>query len=46
VTPKRQVEFGYNPPTGDRLLERVEPKTFVRDLQHVLDVACRHFDSI
>jgi alkanesulfonate monooxygenase SsuD/methylene tetrahydromethanopterin reductase-like flavin-dependent oxidoreductase (luciferase family) len=46
VTPKRQVEFGYNPPTGDRLLERVDPKTFVRDLQHVLDVACRHFASI
>ena len=40
------IEFGYNPPTGNRQLERVEPKSFVRDLQHVLDVACKHFESI
>jgi alkanesulfonate monooxygenase SsuD/methylene tetrahydromethanopterin reductase-like flavin-dependent oxidoreductase (luciferase family) len=46
MTPKRTVEFGYNPPTGDRLIERVEPRTFVRDLQHVLDVASQHFSSI
>jgi alkanesulfonate monooxygenase SsuD/methylene tetrahydromethanopterin reductase-like flavin-dependent oxidoreductase (luciferase family) len=39
------VDFGYNPPTGNRLLERVEPATFVRDLQHVLDVASRFFTS-
>ena len=42
---KPRVEFGYNPPTGNRLLERVEPATFVRDLQHVLDIASRHFTS-
>lgn len=40
------VTFGYNPPTGNRLLERVEPTTFVRDLQNALDVACQHFGSI
>lgn len=39
------VDFGYNPPTGNRLLERVEPETFVRDLQHVLDIAARYFSS-
>jgi alkanesulfonate monooxygenase SsuD/methylene tetrahydromethanopterin reductase-like flavin-dependent oxidoreductase (luciferase family) len=44
ATPK--VDFGYNPPTGNRLLERVEPATFVRDLQHVLDVASKHFSSL
>jgi alkanesulfonate monooxygenase SsuD/methylene tetrahydromethanopterin reductase-like flavin-dependent oxidoreductase (luciferase family) len=46
VSARRPIEFGYNPPTGNRLLERVEPRTFVRDLQHVLDRACQHFDSI
>jgi alkanesulfonate monooxygenase SsuD/methylene tetrahydromethanopterin reductase-like flavin-dependent oxidoreductase (luciferase family) len=39
------VEFGYNPPTGQRGLERVTPQTFVRDLQQVLDVASQHFSS-
>src|SRR5712692_5440265 len=42
----RRIDFGYNPPTGNRLLEQVEPRTFVRDLQHVLDVACQIFSSI
>ena len=46
MSARRPIEFGYNPPTGDRLLERVEPRTFVRDLQHVLDRACQHFESI
>ena len=41
----RRVEFGYNPPTGDRGLERVNPATFVRDLQHVLDIASQYFSS-
>jgi alkanesulfonate monooxygenase SsuD/methylene tetrahydromethanopterin reductase-like flavin-dependent oxidoreductase (luciferase family) len=43
---RRRIEFGYNPPTGDRLLERVVPATFVRDLGHVLDVASQAFDSL
>lgn len=42
---QRPIDFGYNPPTGNRQLERVDPATFVRDLQHVLDVAARHFSS-
>ncbi len=46
MSDRRPIEFGYNPPTGDRLIERIEPRTFVRDLQHVLDRACQHFDSI
>jgi alkanesulfonate monooxygenase SsuD/methylene tetrahydromethanopterin reductase-like flavin-dependent oxidoreductase (luciferase family) len=42
----QRADFGYNPPTGDRGLERVDPRTFARDLQHVLDIACQHFSSI
>ena len=45
MTTKRPIGFGYNPPTGNRQLERVEPATFVRDLGHVLDVASQAFDS-
>ena len=40
------VDFGYNPPTGNRLIERVEGPTFVRDLEHVLDIAVQHFSSL
>jgi alkanesulfonate monooxygenase SsuD/methylene tetrahydromethanopterin reductase-like flavin-dependent oxidoreductase (luciferase family) len=42
----RAIHFGYNPPSGNRLIERVEGATFVRDLGHVLDVASQHFDSL
>jgi alkanesulfonate monooxygenase SsuD/methylene tetrahydromethanopterin reductase-like flavin-dependent oxidoreductase (luciferase family) len=42
----RRIDFGYNPPTGNRLLETVNPRTFVQDLQHVLDIACQSFSSI
>jgi alkanesulfonate monooxygenase SsuD/methylene tetrahydromethanopterin reductase-like flavin-dependent oxidoreductase (luciferase family) len=45
MTERRRIDFGYNPPTGERGLERVDPRTFVRDLQHVLDVASQHFSS-
>src|SRR5687768_18395561 len=44
--PARLIGFGYNPPTGDRQIERVDPKTFVRDLTHVLDVATQSLDSL
>ena len=40
------VEFGYNPPTGNRQIERIDPKTFVRDLGHALDVATKGVDSL
>jgi alkanesulfonate monooxygenase SsuD/methylene tetrahydromethanopterin reductase-like flavin-dependent oxidoreductase (luciferase family) len=39
------IEFGYNPPTGQRGLERVTPEHFARDLHHVLDVASQYFSS-
>lgn len=41
----RRVEFGYNPPTGDRGIERIDRRTFVRDVQEVLDIASQHFSS-
>ncbi len=41
----RVIDFGYNPPTGERSDERIIPHTFVRDLQHVLDFASRYFSS-
>jgi alkanesulfonate monooxygenase SsuD/methylene tetrahydromethanopterin reductase-like flavin-dependent oxidoreductase (luciferase family) len=46
VTTRRLVDFGYNPPTGNRLIETINPRTFVQDLQNVLDIACQHFSSI
>lgn len=46
MTKPRLVEFGYNPPTGNRLIETINPRTFVQDLQNVLDIACQHFSSI
>lgn len=36
---RRHIDFGYNPPSGTRQIERVQPETFVRDLQDVLDEA-------
>ena len=41
-----RIEFGYNPPTGNRLIERVDGRTFVRDLTHVLDIASQFFSSL
>ncbi len=41
----RRVEFGYNPPAGDRGIERIDPRTFVRDLHGALDYAGEHFDA-
>jgi alkanesulfonate monooxygenase SsuD/methylene tetrahydromethanopterin reductase-like flavin-dependent oxidoreductase (luciferase family) len=46
MTDRRPIGFGYNPPTGDRQLERVQPATFVRDLERVLDVAAPALDSL
>lgn len=39
------VEFGYNPPSGTRGIERFPAATFVRDLQDALDFAARWFSS-
>jgi alkanesulfonate monooxygenase SsuD/methylene tetrahydromethanopterin reductase-like flavin-dependent oxidoreductase (luciferase family) len=46
VAEKRAIGFGYNPPTGDRQIERVDPRTFGRDLGRVLDVATQALDSV
>lgn len=39
MTATGPVTFGYNTPAGDRGIERIEPRTFVRDLSAVCDVA-------
>jgi alkanesulfonate monooxygenase SsuD/methylene tetrahydromethanopterin reductase-like flavin-dependent oxidoreductase (luciferase family) len=39
------IDFGYNPPVGDRGVEKFDPATFIRDLDRVLDVARDHFSS-
>jgi alkanesulfonate monooxygenase SsuD/methylene tetrahydromethanopterin reductase-like flavin-dependent oxidoreductase (luciferase family) len=41
-----RLAFGYNPPTGNRLIERVDPATFVADLDRVLSVAAPAFESL
>jgi alkanesulfonate monooxygenase SsuD/methylene tetrahydromethanopterin reductase-like flavin-dependent oxidoreductase (luciferase family) len=40
------VHFGYNPPSGTRGIEQFDQRTFVRDLQHVLDIASQSFASL
>ena len=44
--PPRRIDFGYNPPTGTRQIEQFDPRTFVRDLQDVLEVASQSFSSL
>lgn len=41
-----RLAFGYNPPTGNRLIERVDPSTFTADLDRVLGVAAPNFESV
>lgn len=38
--------FGYNPPAAERGLEPVNPRTFTKDLQSVLDVMAPNVNSI
>jgi alkanesulfonate monooxygenase SsuD/methylene tetrahydromethanopterin reductase-like flavin-dependent oxidoreductase (luciferase family) len=47
LTSKPKVEFGYNPPSGARGIERFQhdPRTFVRDLGLALDIASPNFSS-
>jgi alkanesulfonate monooxygenase SsuD/methylene tetrahydromethanopterin reductase-like flavin-dependent oxidoreductase (luciferase family) len=40
-----KLDFGYNPPVGDRGVEQFDPATYVRDLERVLDIAQDHFSS-
>jgi alkanesulfonate monooxygenase SsuD/methylene tetrahydromethanopterin reductase-like flavin-dependent oxidoreductase (luciferase family) len=41
-----RVDFGYNPPSGTRGIERFPVNTFVRDLQNILDIAAQSFSSL
>lgn len=41
-----RLAFGYNPPTGNRLIERVDAATFSADLDRVLRVAAPAFESL
>lgn len=43
-TPK--IEFGYNPPVGDRGKETIRPNEYLDDLKNALDVAAQGFSSI
>jgi alkanesulfonate monooxygenase SsuD/methylene tetrahydromethanopterin reductase-like flavin-dependent oxidoreductase (luciferase family) len=36
-----QVDFGYNPPSGDRGIETINARTYLRDLQETCDLASR-----
>lgn len=40
-----KIDFGYNPPVGDRGIEKFDFATFTHDLERVLDVAQDHFSS-
>src|SRR3954449_10761127 len=46
LTTRPRLQLGYNPPTGDRLIEPVNPRSYVADLQGVLDVAAQTFSSL
>ena len=46
MLPKPRMEFGYNPPTGERKLEVIRPREYLSDLHGALDVASQGFRSI
>ena len=46
MSSKPRMEFGYNPPTGERNLEVIRPREFLSDLHRALDVASQSFRSI
>lgn len=41
-----RMEFGYNPPSGERGQEVIRPREFLGDLHNALDVAAERFDSV
>lgn len=45
MTTRTPLQFGYNPPTGDRGIEQLNPATFTQDLQRVLDRVAPYFSS-
>jgi len=40
------MDFGYNPPSGDRGLETIKPRQYPADLHRSLDVATQGFTSL
>ena len=43
---KPRMEFGYNPPCGDRGYELIRPREYLSDLHSALDVASQSFGSL
>ena len=43
---KVSMDFGYNPPCGERGYEIINPRNYLYDLHRVLDVASQNFTSI
>ena len=46
MTDKPRMDFGYNPPTGERSLETIRPREYLSDLHRSLDVASQSFSSL
>ena len=46
VDRKPKMEFGYNPPSGERGLETIRPREYLGDLHRSLDVATQGFTSL
>ena len=46
MTGKPRMDFGYNPPTGERGLETIRPRDYLADLHRSLDVASQGFSSL
>ena len=43
---KPLMEFGYNPPSGERGYETIRPREYMGDLHRALDVASQSFQSL
>ena len=46
MTTRPRMDFGYNPPSGDRDLETIRRREYVADLNGALDVASKAFSSL
>ncbi len=46
VPGKTRMEFGYNPPSGERDRETIRPRHYLSDLHGALDVATQGFSSV
>ena len=46
MTGRPRMEFGYNPPSGERGLETIRPREYLADLHRSLDVAAQAFTSL